>query len=156
MDQASEARVRGVIVGGVNAGMCPFLESLPFPVLVTEGFGSLPMSQQVFDLLNAGMGREVILSANTEIRWGARRPELLIPLRADEEMPQEDTSIPPLKVGDQVRALRAPYLGAVGTVAKLVAQPQVVESGARLPVAIVALETEEQALIPLANLELIY
>lgn len=156
MEQAAEARVRGAIVGGVNADLCPFLESLPFPVLITEGFGSLPMCQQVFDLLNAGMGREVILSADIETRWGARRPELLIPLRADEEMPQEDTSISPLKVGDQVRALRAPHLGAVGTVAELVAQPEPVESGARLPVAKVDLEAEGQALIPLANLELIY
>lgn len=155
LEQAVEARVRGIIAGGVNADLCPVLEALPFPVLITEGFGDLPMSQPVFSLLHSNMGREAMLSADTLTRWGARRPDVLIPLRADEEMPHEDTHIPPLAVGDQVRALRAPFLGSMGIVADIPAQPQVVESGARLPVAMVVLEDREQVSIPLANLELI-
>ena len=55
----------------------------------------------------------------------------------------------------QVRLLRAPYLGAVGTVTDLPTLPRVVESGARLPVAEVELEDEGPVLVPLANLELI-
>ncbi len=156
LEQAVEANVRGIIVGGVNADLIPLLQSLTFPVLITEGFGTLPMTQQVFSLLHSNMGREVMLSADIQTRWGARRPEVLIPLRADEEMPHEETRIMPLKVGDQVRALRAPYLGAVGTVADLPALPQGVESGARMPVAEVDLEDGEQALIALANLELVH
>lgn len=155
LEQAVEARVRGIIAGGVNADLCPVLEALPFPVLITEGFGDLPMSQPVFSLLYSNMGREAMLSADTLTRWGARRPDVLIPLRADEEMPHEDTHIPPLEVGDQVRALRAPYLGSMGVVADLPTQPRVMESGARLPVAVVVLEDREQVSIPLANLELI-
>lgn len=156
LEQAVEAKVRGIIIGGVNAEMRPTLEALPFPVLITEGFGALPMSQQVFSLLHSNMGREAMLSGDTRTKWGARRPEVLIPLRADEQMPQEEASISPLQVGDQVRALRAPYFGAIGNVADIPVTPQVVESGARLRVAVVDLETGEQALIPLANLELIH
>jgi hypothetical protein len=155
LEQAIDARIRGIIVGGVNAHLCPVLESLPFPVLLTEGFGDLPMSQHVFSLLQANKGFEAMLSADMETRWGARRPEVLIPLRADEEMPDEEPSIVSLKKGDQVRALRAPYLGAMGTIADLPAQPQVMESGARLPVAVVDIEDKEPVSIPLANLELI-
>lgn len=155
LQQAVEAKVRGVIVGSVNSDLCPFLESLPFPVLVTEGFGTMPMSQQAFSLLHSNMGREAMLSADTRSRWGARRPELLIPLRAEEGLPTEDPSPAQLRVGDQVRALRDPCLGAIGTVVELPDLPQVVESGARLPVAVVDLEGQEPALIPLANLELI-
>jgi hypothetical protein len=156
IEQAVEANVRGIIAGGASTDLCPLLESLPFPVLITEGFGSLPMSQQAFSLLNANAGREVMLSADIRTRLGARRPEVLIPLRADEEMPREETAPLPLKTGDQVRALRAPHLGVIGTVADLPALPQVVESGARLPVAIVELDEEGQVQIPLANLELIH
>jgi hypothetical protein len=156
LERAVEANVRGVIAGGVSTALCSFLESLPFPVLITEGFGPLPMSQQAFSLLNANGGREAMLSADTQTRLGVRRPEVLISLRADEEMPGEETAILPLKTGDQVRALRAPHLGVIGTVADLPALPQVVESGARLPVAIVELDDEGQVSIPLANLELIH
>jgi hypothetical protein len=118
-EQAVEAKVRGIIVGSLNADLCPFLKSLPFPVLVTDGFGTLPMSQKVFSLLHSNMGREA------------------------------------LRVGDHVRALRDPYLGAMGVVTDLPALPRMVESGARLPVAVVDLEEGESVPIPLANLELI-
>lgn len=155
LDQAVEANIRGMIVGGVNATMASVLESLPFPVLVTEGFGNLPMSQPAFSLLQSNMGREVMLSADTRTRWGATRPEIVIPLRAEEEMPGEDARVPPLQVGDRVRALRAPYLGAPGTVAELPELPQTLESGVRMRVASVNLEDGERVLIPLANLELI-
>lgn len=156
LEQALEARVRGVIAGSVSAELCPFLKLLPFPVLITEGFGSLPMSQQVFDLLQANAGREAMLSADTQTRRGAKRPEVLIPLRADEEVPREEANMNPLKIGDQVRALRAPYLGVMGIVAELPSMSETVESGAQLPVAVVVLEDEKQVLIPLANLELIH
>lgn len=156
LEQALEARVRGVIAGSVGAELCPFLKFLPFPVLITEGFGSLPMSQQVFDLLQANAGREAMLSADTQTRRGAKRPEVLIPLRADEEVPREEANMNPLKIGDQVRALRAPYLGVMGIVAELPSMSETVESGAQLPVAVVVLEDEKQVLIPLANLELIH
>ncbi len=156
LEQAVEANVRGIIAGGAGSDLCPALESLPCPVLLTEGFGPLPMSTQAHSLLTANAGREAVLSAETQTRLGARRPEVLIPLRADEEMPREETGLSPLNVGDQVRALRAPHLGVVGTVADLPALPQIVESGARLPVAMVDVEDEGQLTIPLANLEMIH
>ncbi|MGD9047746.1 MAG: hypothetical protein PVF77_06805 [Anaerolineae bacterium] len=156
LEQAVEANVRGIIAGGGGSDLCPVLKSLPCPVLLTEGFGPLPMSTQAYSLLTANAGREAVLSAETQTRLGARRPEVLIPLRADEEMPREETALSPLKVGDQVRALRAPHLGVVGTVADLPALPHSVESGARLPVAMVDVQDEGQLTIPLANLEMIH
>ena len=113
------------------------------------------MSQQVFSLLHSNMGREATLSADTRTRWGTRRPEILVPRRTDEDLPPEDHAPLPLEVGAQVRVLRAPYLGAIGTVKDLPAQPRRVESGARLPVAVVDVEDGEPVLVPLANLEMI-
>jgi hypothetical protein len=156
LEQAIEARVRGIIVGGMDAELCQHLDSLPFPVLLTEGFGALPMSAPVFALLQANMGREVLLSADTRTRRDARRPEVLIPLRNGHDPSEEEgTGILPLEEGAQVRALRAPHLGEVGKVVDLPAQPQMMESGARLPVAVVELDDSETVSIPLANLELI-
>lgn len=155
LDQAAEAQVRGVIVGSVNADLRPLLESLPFPVLVTEGFGAMPMSDPVFALLHANMGREAMVNADTRTRWGARRPEVLIPLRAEDEKPAEEPGPRLLQVGDRVRVLRAPHVGSVGTVRELPPLPQPLESGARLPVALVDLAQEQAVAVPLVNLELI-
>jgi hypothetical protein len=156
LEQAIEARIRGIIVGGMDAGLCQNLATLPFPVLLTEGFGTLPMSQPVFTLLQSNVGREALLSADTRTRRDARRPEVLIPLRNGQPASEEGAGILPMKVGALVRALRAPYLGGVGTVLDLPTQPQRIESGARLPVAVVELQDGEQVSIPLANLELIH
>jgi hypothetical protein len=156
LDQAIEARVRGIIVGGMDAELCQNLDLLPFPVLLTEGFGSLSMSQPVFALLQSNMGREALLSADTRTRRDARRPEVLIPLRNGHDAVEEGSGILPMKAGAQVRALRAPHLGKVGTVVDLPARPQRIESGAWLPVAVVDLDDGKQVSIPLANLELIH
>jgi hypothetical protein len=114
------------------------------------------MCQQAFSLVQSSMGREAMLSSDTRTRRDARRPELLIPLRADEDVPPEETSIQPLQVGAQVRLLRAPRMGKIGTVSALPTAPQLIDSGSRLPVALVTLENEEEVLVPLVNLELIH
>lgn len=155
LEQAIEAKVRGVIVGSVNADLRPLLHSLPFPVLLTEGFGTLPISEPAFELLHANAGREAMMNAAVQTRWGARRPEVVIPLRAEEKMPPGDTASQPLEVGARVRVLRAPHLGAIGEVVDLPIVAQVVESGARLPVAVVDLGSEQVVKVPLNNLEVI-
>ncbi len=154
LQQAIEARVRGIIVGSVSAELIPDLRALPLPVLITEGFGTLPMSPYTFSLLQANLGREAMISADTQTRWDVKRPEVVIPLRA-EEMPQEKPGPMPLEVGTRVRVVYGPHLGAMGHVTDLPALPQVVESGGRLSVAEVELEKEGKVLVPLANLELI-
>jgi hypothetical protein len=154
--QAVEARVRGIIVGGMDADLCQNLGSLPFPVLLTEGFGPLPMSQPVFELLKDNAGREALLSADTRTRRDARRPEVLIPLPNGHDGSEERPGSLPLTTGVRVRALRAPHLGRVGTVIDLPVQPRRIESGARVPVAVVDVDNGGQASIPVANLELIH
>jgi hypothetical protein len=152
-EHAVQARVRGIVAGGMDAELRQAVLDLPIPVMLTEGFGALPMSELVFDLLKSHSGRGAMLTADTRTRRGARRPEVLIPLEGHSTA-EEGSGMMPLKEGSQVRALRAPYLGAVGTVVDLPAQPRRIESGARLAVAVVDLDGE-QVQIPLANLELI-
>ena len=155
LEQAVEANVQGVIVGGVRSELRAWLQDLPLPIMITEGFGTLSMTEHVFSVLRSNAGREAMLSADTRTRWDIRRPEVVIPLRSEKETLAEDLSPQPLKVGMQVRLLRAPHLGAVGTVADLSTLPRVVESGARLLVAEVELEDEGLVQVPLANLELL-
>jgi hypothetical protein len=157
LEQAAEAKVQAIIAGSVAAELCPLLQSLPYPVLITEGFGKLPMSREVFTLLRTSAGREAMLSADAETRLSTKRPEVLIPLRVEGELPPEEPDSLSFRVGTQVRGLRAPHLGVTGTVTNLPTLPQVVESGARLAVAEVErLKDGKTVSVPLANLELIY
>ena len=155
--QAAEAKVRAIIVGSVAAELVPLLQSLPYPVLIAEGFGNLPMSQEVFALLRNSAGHEAILRTGPEARAGAKRPELFIPLKVDGGLPPETTGPASFQVGMLVRGLRAPYFGTTGTVVGLPALAQVMESGARLAVAEVErLRDGKVVHIPLANLEPVY
>lgn len=155
LDQAVEAKVKGLVIGSIGADLRARLQDLPYPVIITEGFGSYPMSDAAFALLQANAGREAMIDATTQVRWGARRPEIIIPIRSDEGPPAEAAGPVTLQPGMRVRALRAPYLGVVGTVVGLPGRAQVMESGSRLPVAEVAPAEAPPLLIPVANLELI-
>jgi hypothetical protein len=157
LEQAVEARVRGIVAGSVDANLIPFLQALPFPILITEGFGNLSISEPAFGLLHSNMGREAMLNADIQTRWGARRPEVLIPLRADDAAPPDSPAPRALEVGDLVRVARPPHLGTLGTVVALPKLPQPTESGDRLPSALVEMDgAEEPVAIPLANLEIIH
>jgi hypothetical protein len=54
-----------------------------------------------------------------------------------------------------VRLVRAPYVGAVGTVIALPAHPRTIETGARVHGAEVDLGQEAPVFVPLANLEVL-
>ncbi len=155
-EQAIEAKVRGIIAGSASADLKPALEALPFPVVLTEGFGSLPLSTLVFDLLHSNMGRETMLNADTQTRWDVKRPEIVIPLRSEAGLPVQAAGPVPLAEGMKIKVIRPPHMGSIGTITHLPALPQTVESGVRLTVAEVTLDDDAQTLIPLANLEHIY
>jgi hypothetical protein len=154
LHRAAELGVGGIIAGSASAGLYPQLQALPFPVLITEGFGPLPLSRLALSLLQWNDGREAMISSESRTVQGATRPEVVIPIdQQDPPLPDEDDPVA-LRVGMEVRGLRAPHLGALGTITRLPASPATVESGAWLPVAEVKLSaTGETVSIPLANLE---
>ncbi len=155
-ERAAEVRVGGIVVGSASADLIPWLRSLPFSIMVTDGFGSFPMSDPTFSLLRSHAGLEATLCAEVRTPEGAGRPELLIPKPDASEQPADAPGPIPLREGMRVRGLRQPYLGMMGTVRALPSNAYLVESGARLPVAEVELEPEGgTVLIPVANLEII-
>lgn len=156
IDHAAEAQVRGIVVGSVHADLCSVLQEAPFPVLVTEGFGKQAMSSQAFSLLRDNTGREAMLSTEVQTRWGAKRPEILIPLRDEGDTQPTDTSPQPLRIGDPIRIVREPNSGAIGKVVDLPERPAVLDSGARFEVALVDIGHEEPVAVPVDNLEVIH
>jgi hypothetical protein len=141
--QAVQMQVRAVIVGSFRSNMAAGLMDLPFPVVATEGFGVLAMSDPVFNLLRSNEGRAVRVDARTPGGPDGGRPDLIIPLPVASLPPQVPLHGSPVKVGSRVRALRAPYMGAVGEVKTLYDRARPLPTGAHLPGAEVEIDDPE-------------
>lgn len=154
LQQALELQVRGIIVGSLAPSLIEMAQEMPFPIILTEGLGRAPMAGPIFQLLRTNDSREAAISGRVQPRWGAVRPEVVIPL------PTSSASSPPppgaaLKVGVQVRVMRGEMMGIVGTVRSLPTRPMALETGAKVWGAVVAFEDDEDRFIPFFNLELL-
>jgi len=155
LEQAEALQVRGIVLGSLPPELVSQVERSPIPIIVTEGIGTVPMSAPIFRLLMTNDGREACISGRFRPRWGVVRPEVVIPLPA-ETLPSTQTQPGmPLTVGARVRVVRAPYMGAVGTVVALPAHARSIETGAKVRGAEVDLGQETTIYVPLANLELL-
>jgi hypothetical protein len=155
LDQAVELQVQGIVVGGLSPDLIPHVERLPFPVIATEGMGTVPMSEPIFDLLGTHDGRSASMSSRFQTRLPIVRPEIIIPLPTGEVPPAETKLRAPLSEGAQVRVTRAPHMGVTGTVASLPAHAHLIETGARVHVAEVDVGGGETIFVPLMNLEVL-
>ena len=154
LQQALELQVRGIVIGSLATTLLEMAKQVPFPIVATEGLGEAQMAQPIFELLRTNAGREVAISGRTQRRWGAIRPEVVIPLPA-RSAPSAPPPGTPLQVGLQVHVTRGPMMGAIGTIRYLPAQPLALETDARVWSAVVAFEDTEEQLVPYLNLELL-
>jgi hypothetical protein len=154
--KADEQRVRGLIIPGMRAALTDVARSLDgVAVVLTEGFGHRMMADEVFELIGANAGREVVLIGQEPSRWSTARPEIIIPIDFPGEMPKALDVGAALEVGRRVRLLRDPYAGEIGEVTALPAEPQPVENGLATLGARVRLGARREVFVPLANLEMI-
>jgi len=87
---AAESGARGVILGWLSSGTAVKFagglknmgvtgdESVPFPLVLTEGFLERRMRSETFDILQGAEGSLCSLRGVTHIRAGVVRPEILI------------------------------------------------------------------------------
>jgi len=156
LEFAEEVQVRGIIVGSLKASLLPAVQAASFPIVVTEGWGTISMSALVFEMLKSNDGREVSLNGWVRTGWERERPEVVIPLVASEPPSEEPSFDLPLKEGATVRVLRQPYMGATGTVIAFPALPKKLPAGVTLRGAEVELTPDERIFVPFANLEWIH
>ncbi len=153
--RAREYHVKGLILGSLSTDLIGEVSSLGVPVVLIEGVGDRAMAAPAFTLLKTNAGREVTLDARPGDRLEGSRPEVVIPLPSASHLPPLPLVGEALAAGKRVRALRAPYAGAVGVVARLLSNPVLLPSGLRAPAARVDLDDAGPAVIPLANLEIL-
>lgn len=168
IQRASQVGVTGMIAGGVkDSDLTRFLgydigvaitgqEAISLSLLVTEGFGFLPIAERTFELLKTLEGKKASINGATQIRAGVIRPEIIVPLDSKvEESKKQDLSAFELKPGAHIRVIREPYFGLLATVTDLPAQLMVVDSGTEVRVLKAKLENGSEVLVPRANVEII-
>jgi len=126
-------------------------------LVVTEGFGEIPMAGRTFELLQGCEGRKVSVSGATQIRAGVLRPEIIAPRQTEAAGGRgpQDTHEGGLEVGSLIRVIRQPYFGRLGKVTQLPAELTALETEAKVRVLEVDFGGGSRAMLPRANVEMI-
>ncbi len=170
VNRAREVGVSAIIAGGIDdADLKGILgydlgvaitgsEKVGLTLVITEGFGDIAMAKRTFELLQSLEGREASVNGATQIRAGVMRPEVVVGRTAQEVAQATELlgtkEIGSLEIGTQVRLIRDPNFGKLGTVVELPTEPAVLGSGSKARVVRVAIEGAGTVVVPRANVEL--
>lgn len=154
LQAAGEMPVRGLILSGLFPSLIPVAREMRYPIMVTDGFGPLPMNSAAYKLLSTNAKREITVNAETYNRYSGARPEVIIPLPISTDPPAAREA-EPFAAGLQVRMRRPPALGKIGVITALKPGLTTLPSGLRAPSADIKLENGEMVVAPLVNLEVV-
>ena len=164
--KAMSCNVAGIVVGGFNyydlkevlgynLGVAiTGTEKLTTALIVTEGYGSIPMSKATFDLLKSHNGKNASINGATQIRAGVIRPEIVVPIESRDGDNSSSSVQEGIQEGSLVRVIRSPNFGKIGTVTSLPAELHKMESETMVRVAEINIDGKDY-LIPRANLEMV-
>ncbi|MCD6098351.1 hypothetical protein J7K18_05600 [bacterium] len=172
MRKAEEYGVAGIVVGGIDdRDLRDFIgydigvaitgdEDVNTTLIISEGFGKMPIAERTFTLLRKYEGKDASVSGATQIRAGVIRPEVVIPL---EDVPEEklkeiekrSEELPVLSVGSLMRVIRVPYFGKIGKVVALPPELEKLESETSARVLEIEFLDGTRAIVPRANVEII-
>lgn len=150
LELARAVQVRGLIVGGIDASLLALANDMPYPIMLTEGFGHYPIGKSFFKLLKQMNGRDAVLSAHHLVRHGRTRPELFIPRTGATKPLKQTGSLAP---EDRVRILSEPYLGQIGIVSANHSVRHQLPNKLNVIVCEVTLQGGEKIFVPYSNLE---
>jgi hypothetical protein len=167
MARAKAVGVAALVVGGIHDKDLRALlgydlgvaitgnERVGFTLVLTEGFGTIPMAARTFRLLAAHAGQKASVSGATQIRAGVIRPEVIIPQAVSQQATVSVQQREGIKIGDPVRVIRDPLFGIIGEVSRLPSELQKIPTESEVRVLEVRFGDGRTAVIPRANIEVI-
>ncbi|MCX7702971.1 MAG: hypothetical protein N2234_02565 [Planctomycetota bacterium] len=169
----SENGAKGVICGGIiNEELASFLgyeigiaitghEEINITIIVTEGFGRMNIAERTFKLLSELDGKRASINGATQVRAGAQRPEIIVPLQ-ESEVPEQERQVKDemlaqqLEIGKTIRIIRVPYFGKLAKVTELPPELQEIETKSKVRLLKAQLlDSGETVVVPRANVEII-
>lgn len=169
IDKAKKMGIRGIIAGGLDDEDLKKLlgydlgvaitgsEEIGITLIITEGFGKIPMAYRTFELLKSRTGAKTSINGATQIRAGVVRPEIIIPF--DKTSTTTEAMDKPInrgmEVGDPIRIIRVPYFGKIGKIKSLPFAPQKIETEAIVRTLEVEFPDGSTASVPRTNVEMI-
>jgi transcription antitermination factor NusG len=130
-------------------------EQIGFTLVLTEGFGTIPMASKTFQLLAGHAGQKASVSGATQIRAGVIRPEVIVPRTVVQQSTSTARQREGIKIGDSVRIIRDPLFGLIGEVSRLPSELQTIPTESEVRVLEVRFGDGRTAVIPRANIEVI-
>ena len=171
--KALDTGVKGIVVGGIRDKEINELlgydlgvaitgsEDINITIIITEGFGQIGMAQRTFDMIKLREGSVASINGATQIRAGVVRPEIIIPYNDEDTSGNSDESgsadgkSAGISIGDQIRIIRNPKFGMLGTVKSLPSKLQTIETEAMARVLEVKFSDGQTSIVPRANIEAI-
>lgn len=165
--KASSVGAAGIIAGGLkDSDLIEFLgydigvaitgtEKINLSLIITEGFGFLPMASRTFELLKSLEGMTASLNGATQIRAGVIRPEVIVPDPPQVGAGSKEAKALALEIGTQIRIIREPYFGVIGSVTELPPELITLDSGTHVRVLRAKIGSGQQVTVPRANVEII-
>lgn len=123
-------------------------------LVLTEGFGTQPMSEPIFDMLSSQDRQEALIVGTTRIHRPHRRPRVVIPLRRTGEAAPDLVDIP-VRVGAPVRLVDFAHNGTIGTIRSVSSLPRQLPSGIHAMAVEVALPGDETLWVPRTAVEVL-
>jgi hypothetical protein len=154
LQAAAELPARGLILSSMDPTLLPAALQMRYPILLTDGPGSLPMNSMAYRLLSTNVQREVSLNAEVYDRYTGVRPEVIIPLPVGQE-PAAPRDVETFAPGQMVRMRRPPAMGGIGSIVTLRPGLSLLPGGLRAPAAEIRMENGETLTVPLVNLEVV-
>ncbi|GMV49345.1 MAG: hypothetical protein NBKEAIPA_01331 [Nitrospirae bacterium] len=168
MAKAKDIGVVGIVVGGIHDKDLRTLlgydlgvaitgtEQVGFTLILTEGFGTIPMAPKTFALLSAHAGQRASISGATQIRAGVIRPEIIIPHETPKvQASPQQAEREGIQIGDPVRIIRDPLFGRIGTVCGLPSELRLIPTESEVRVLEVKFPDGTTTVVPRANIEVI-
>ena len=168
MTRAKELGIVGLVVGGIHDKDLRALlgydlgvaitgtEQVGFTLILTEGFGTIPMAPKTFALLSTHAGQKASISGATQIRAGVIRPEIIIPHSGPAAVTKvAQAEREGIQLGDPVRIIRDPLFGKIGAVSGLPSELRAIPTESEVRVLEVRFPDGTTTVVPRANIEVI-